>query len=148
MDLGVASVEIKGIKLKVLFDFEDTSGDRVRELYCTHPIRPKTTDIILSNGLHYYGIYWPESGNHDFYFYDPITSGDIKYQYADNEITIHLPAPTPWDWRFSTSKYRIISGSSNTEVKLDDRSIGGRYDVNYMWAIAKKEDLCSAYKVF
>jgi hypothetical protein len=57
MDLSVASVYINGVRHKVLFDYEDTSGDRVNELYNNDANRPVKVIILLSNREVYGGVY-------------------------------------------------------------------------------------------
>jgi hypothetical protein len=97
MDLGVARVEINHYRYKVLFDWEDTSGETIRKLYQGSLTQPVKTNLILSNQESYTGYFWPMERYQSpgsFLFIDEVTkfSNELPEQYG--EVVVNLPAPS------------------------------------------------------
>jgi len=137
MDLAVAKVSIYLQDVDVLFDYEDTSGDRVVELYESRTTNPQPIWIKLANGEVYRGIYWPSLHNTNSHLFFDMDI--LKYDASltnSSEVIVNLPAPTTSDWNKIQWQYHVVSGSSNQPV-----SIGSRSDVRYMWAYAKVQNL-------
>jgi len=134
MVLGVLDHIVNDKIQKVLFDYEDHSGNRVKELYQGAPYAEKPTRITFKlegDDTMYTGITWtsglPCYKTHFFLG---------SYSPGAFEVKVALPAPDRVDLNRINFNYNASTGSEQARLEITETN-----DLKFMWVFAEIKDL-------